>query len=250
MADTQIPAQSRGGHKKAARPNLPGCATCSNRRAGWFCALGSSVLADFELATSSLSVPAEVSLYTQGEDARCLYLICDGYFKLTMGRAEEQKIIVRMAGPGTLLGLYAALSRGAYEVSAVSLTTAQLRVVEREWFLNFLGNHQEVPANAMQCICEEYRFVLQDLRRFALSETVAVRLSRLLLELCQQIGEQADGGKRRFPLLLTHEEMGSMIGASRETVTRVIGEFRKEGWISIQDALMTIHQPERLRSLR
>lgn len=50
-------------------------------------------------------------------------------------------------------------------------------------------------------------------------------------------------------MLLTHGELGSMIDASRETVTRTLGVFRKDGWISIEDAVVRILQPERLRAL-
>jgi CRP/FNR family transcriptional regulator len=216
--------------------------------------LGSAVLADLELATSTISLPSQAALFTQGEDARCLYLICSGYLKLTAGRAEDKQMIVRVAGPGSMLGLYAVLSHGVYEVSAESLTSAQLRPVERDRFLSFLRSHKEAQMRAVQCICQEYRFALQDACRIALAETVAARLGRLLLELAHQIGEHVGGEdgagiEFRFPLLLTHEEMASMTCTTRETVTRTLGQFRKEGWISIVDSLVTLHHPERLQAL-
>jgi len=248
MTDAKIPMESQTRPRNPARPVPAGCAACANRRPGWFCSLGSAVLADLELATSTISLPAQASLFTQGEDARCLYLICGGYLKLTAGRADDREMIVRVAGPGSMLGLYAVLSHGVYEVSAESLTAAQLRPVERERFLNFLRSHKEAQLRAVQCICQEYRFALQDACRIALSETVAARLGRLLLELGHQIGEDA-GGECRFPLLLTHEEIASMTCTTRETVTRTLGQFRKDGWISIEDALVVIHQPERLQAL-
>ena len=249
MADSQISLETPTRHRHVTRQVPAGCAACSNRRPGWFCSLGSAVLADLELATSTISLPAQASLFSQGEDARCLYLICSGYLKLTTGRAEEKQMIVRVAGPGSMLGLYAVLSHGLYEVSAESLTTAQLRPVERERFLNFLRSHKEAQMRAVQCICQEYRFALQDACRIALAETVAARLGRLLLELAHQLGEHLDAGEFRFPLLLTHEEMASMTCTTRETVTRTLGQFRKDGWISIEDSLVTLHHPERLQTL-
>ena len=102
---------------------------------------------------------------------------------------------------------------------------------------------------AVQCICQEYRFALQDACRIALSETVATRLGRLLLELAHQIGEHMPAGEFRFPLLLTHEEMASMTCTTRETVTRTLGQFRKAGWISIEDSMVTVHEPEKLQIL-
>ena len=226
-----------------------GCAVCSNRRPSWFCSLASDALADLELASSTISLPAQASLFSQGEEARCLYLICGGYLKLTTGRHRDRQMIVRIAGPGSLLGLYAVLAHGAYEVSAESLTSAQLRPIEHDRFVTFLHNHKEAETRAVQCICQEYRFALQDACRISLSETVAARLGRLLIELAHQIGERLDGGGFRFPLLLTHEEMASMACTTRETVTRTLGQFRKDGWISIEDSLVTLHQPNNLQAL-
>ena len=56
------------------------------------------------------------------------------------------------------------------------------------------------------------------------------------MELGHQIGERVNGGFR-FPLLLTHEEMASMTCTTRETVTRTLGQFRKDGWISVEDGM-------------
>ncbi|MGA3159924.1 MAG: Crp/Fnr family transcriptional regulator [Terracidiphilus sp.] len=249
MAQTGNSTAAQTRQKHIARQVPVGCAACSNRRPGWFCSLGSAVLADLELATSTVSLPAQSSLFTQGEDARCLYLICGGYLKLTAGRHQDRQMIVRVAGPGSMLGLYAVLSHGVYEVSAETLTAAQLRPVERERFQGFLRSHKEAQMRAVQCICQEYRFALQDACRIALADTVAARLGRLLLELAHQIGEHLDGGGFRFPLLLTHEEMASMACTTRETVTRTLGQFRKEGWISIEDSLVTLHDPEHLQTL-
>ena len=249
MVEVANPLPMHRRQKQVQRPLPVGCAACSNRRPGWFCSLGSTVLADLELATSTISLPAQASLFTHGEEARCLYLICSGYLKLTAGRVQDRQMIVRVAGPGSMLGLYAVLSHGVYEVSAESLTPAQLRPVERERFLAFLRNHKEAQMRAVQCICQEYRFALQDACRISLAETVAGRLGRLLLELSHQIGAHLDGGGFRFPLLLTHEEMASMACTTRETVTRTLGQFRKDGWVSVEDAVITVHQPDRLQAL-
>jgi CRP/FNR family transcriptional regulator, cyclic AMP receptor protein len=49
--------------------------------------------------------------------------------------------------------------------------------------------------------------------------------------------------------LLAHEELASMACTTRETVTRTLGQFRKDGLIAIEDSLLTLIQPERLQSL-
>ncbi len=64
--------------------------------------------------------------------------------------------------------------------------------------------------------------------------------------LARRIGEHLNGCGFRFPWLLAHEEMASMAFTTRETVTRTLGQFRKQGWISIEDSIVTIHQPDQL----
>jgi CRP/FNR family transcriptional regulator, cyclic AMP receptor protein len=248
MTDRTNAAGTLARQSSTVLPAPVGCVACSNRRPGWFCALGSAVLAELDLSTSTVSLPAQASLFKQGEEARLLYLICSGYLKLTVGLPDRQ-MIVRVAGPSSMVGLYSALSHGIYEVSAESLTSVELRPVEREHFLHFLHTHKDAQLRALQCICQEYRFALQDACRLALAETVAARLGRLLLELAYQIGERLEDGAYRYPLLLTHEEMASMVSSTRETVTRTLGQFRKDGWISIEDSLVTIRQPEQLQNL-
>ena len=249
MTEARIAEGPRKRSKRGGVMLPEGCAACSRRRPGWFCTLGNAVLAELDMTTSSISLPAQAPLFREGQEARWLYLICGGYMKLTTCGTGEREMIVRVAGPGSVLGLYAALAHGAYEVSAASLTTTQLRTVERARFLAFLRTHKQVQLRAVQCICQEYRFALQDACRIALAETVAARLARLLLELGHQIGEAAAGDQFQFPLLLTHEEMASMACTTRETVTRTLGQFRKDGWIAIEDALVTVRRPERLQAL-
>jgi CRP/FNR family transcriptional regulator, cyclic AMP receptor protein len=226
-----------------------GCATCTGNRTDWFCALTSGPLADLEAASGSISLPAQAPVFTEGADARFLYLICRGYVKLTAGSKEGRQMIVRVAGPGSMLGLHAALTNGVYEVSAESLTQMQMRPITREQFLNFLRAHKEAQIRAIECICQEYRFALEAMRRIALAETVAARLARLLIDLAHQIGESNEKGESHFPLLLTHEELASMACTTRETVTRTLGQFRKEKWIIVEDATVTLHESDRLRAL-
>ncbi|MGA7340800.1 MAG: Crp/Fnr family transcriptional regulator [Terracidiphilus sp.] len=237
MADAQIPVGEQTRPKHPNRPSPRGCAAYANRRPGWLCLLGSAVLADLELATSTIWLPARASLFTQGEDAPFLYLTCSGFLTLIAGRPEDCHMIVHVAGPGSMLGRYAVLSRGVYEVTAESLTPAQLRPVERERFLTFLHTIKRtswarcsVPPGVSFCIagCLSHR-ARRDRVRTA---------CRLLIELAHKIGEHTENGEYRSPLLLTHEQMASMTDSTREIVTRTLGLFRQDGWVSIEESIV------------
>jgi len=243
MNDQRRPRRGRN-----ADSFITGCTACQNRRPGWFCNLADSVLADLDAVTTSRFLAPGERLFNQGENPERLYVLCAGYLKLTAGSAQGKTMIVRVAGPGSLLGVHAAMSERPYEVTAETLREARVRGISKTEFLGFLRRHKEAQVRVVQCICQEYRYALQDACRIALTDTVAARLGRLLTELAQQIGEWRDG-EYRIPLLLTHEEMASMTCTPRATVTRTLGQFKKEGILSIYNSALTVHQPEKLQTM-
>ena len=50
-------------------------------------------------------------------------------------------------------------------------------------------------------------------------------------------------------MALTHEEIANMAGTSRETVTRLLNQFRRDQWITIKGTSMTIVKPDQLERL-
>jgi CRP/FNR family transcriptional regulator len=72
-------------------------------------------------------------------------------------------------------------------------------------------------------------------------------LARLLLDW----GRASGNGKSeiRFTMALTHEEIANMAGTSRETVTRLLNQFRRDQWITIKGASLTIVKPDQLERL-
>lgn len=198
-----------------------------------------------ELVGNELRLPPRWPLYSKGDDARCVYIVCSGYLKdVTTGVGGEQ-IIVRIAGPCSFLGLSAVLFNGSHELSAESLTEALLWCVDRRVLSDLIDHHHHIRRCVMAAVHGESRMLLEDVRRIGVSQTVASRLGSLLVDLSRQIGEDCDGNQR-FPLVLSYGELASMVGTTRESVSRAIGEFLKRGWISIHHQHVTIHDSESL----
>ena len=64
-------------------------------------------------------------------------------------------------------------------------------------------------------------------------------------------GRAASCGKpeMRFTMALTHEELANLVGSSRETVTRMLGRFKREKLIQIRGATVIVLSPEKLEAL-
>ena len=238
---------SATGHR--ADPCAIRCTRCPNRRLGWFCSLGSGALEDLERVSDPVFLPAHASLFDQETAPSSLFVVCSGYVKLTVRREHDRQMVAHVGGPGSILGLHAALSDCKHEVSACSLTPLHLRSIKRDSFFVVLRRNKEIQKRALQSLCRQYRFALEHSCRTALSETVAERLGRLLIEMANQLGDPLIGRGIRLPFLLTHEEIATMIGSTRETVTRTLVQFRKRGWISIESSVLVLKNPEMVRTL-
>lgn len=119
-----------------------------------------------------------------------------------------------------MLGLSAVLANVPYEATAEAIEPCQVKTISRQAFLAFLGRNGIATINAAQALSGEYLEVVHDAQRMALPRSSAGKLARLLLDW----GQTGTHGQpeTRFTMALTHEEIGNIIGMSRETVTPTV----------------------------
>jgi CRP/FNR family transcriptional regulator len=209
--------------------------------------LSGAALAQFEAIAPEVSRARGEALFVEGETPRCVYVICSGRVKLSVSSREGRTAILRIAGPGEVLGISAAMSGTPHETTAEAVELCRVKAIRVGEFLRFLQNYPEASAEATSCLLREYRVVLNNVCRLALPNTVAGRLATLLLEWLDV--RRATASDRRFIVALTQEEIASMTNTSRETVSRVLHQFQQDKLISMKGASVTILQPRALELL-
>jgi CRP/FNR family cyclic AMP-dependent transcriptional regulator len=213
-----------------------------------FCGLKGKALARFVAIAAETSRSRGEALFLEGESPKYVFIICSGRIKLSVSSREGKTAILRIAGPGEILGLSPAMSGMRHETSAEAAELCCVKAIRVSDFVHFLQEYPEAAAEATACLLRDYRVVLNNVCRLALPNTVAGRLASLLLE--WHSGRPAtSGNKHRFIVALTQEEIANMTNTSRETVSRVLHQFQAENLISIKGASMTILQPEALEQL-
>src|SRR5579864_4304063 len=186
----------------------------------------------FETIAPEVSRSRGETLFVEGETPRCVFVICSGRVKLSVSSREGRTAILRIAGPGEILGISAAMSGVPHETSADAVELCRVKAIRVSDFLRFLQNFPEASAEATSCLLREYRVVLNNVCRLALPNTVAGRLATLLLEWLDV--RRATSSDRRFIVALTQEEIASMTNTSRKTVSRVLHQFQQDKLISIR----------------
>jgi len=222
------------------------CKTCSMRKTGFFCQFSVAALQAFNGSKFTSTYPAQAVLFMEGQIPRGVYLLCKGRVKLTMNSADGRTLIVRICGPGELLGLHGALSGEPYESTAEALQPCQVNFVRRDDFLKLLREHGDASAAAMQQMSNGYREVCQEVRYLGLSRSASEKVAQFLLESSANAQETTQG--KRFSLGLTHEEISQVVGISRETVTRTMTEFRSKMLIATKGSVVVIRNESGLRA--
>jgi CRP/FNR family transcriptional regulator len=216
------------------------CAACERRAAQHFCAFGDDALRNLDGIKFAVAYPKGGRVFVQGQEARGVYLLCEGRVKLSTSSGDARVLITQVAEPGEILGLGATLSGEPYEVTAEALEPCQLTFVRRAQFLRLLSENSNAALRAARQMSHNYRAAFEQVRLLGLSQSAAGKLARFLLEGCAATGQKPGAGNR-MKLTLTHEEIGQRIGASRETVTRLFSEFKHERIIEVKGSTLFVH---------
>lgn len=223
------------------------CLSCSARDHGEFCRLDTQTLTEMDAIRQTTVYPKGAVLFVAGQAPRGIFILCSGRAKLTLTSARGQSVIVGIVGAGNVLGLDAVLSRTQYQMSAETLEPSQANFIPGPHLLRLCDGHPDVQTRMAECLAFELRQARAQAARIALARGVDSRLAGLLAELGATARRDARG--IHLQLGLTHEELGALIGTSRETVTRLLNDFRRRGLLQIKGGSVTIPDLTRLRAI-
>lgn len=226
---------------------IESCLSCPQREDRLFCNLSPSAVQGLASITSAASYPKGATLFVEGQSPRGVFIVCNGRVKLSTSSADGRTLILRISEPGEVLGLPATVTGKPYELTAEVIEPTQANFIPRQDFLLFLREHGEAALRVAQQLGETYHSAIAEMRTIGLSHSAGEKLARFLLELSANQGEGK--GEVKLTLTLTHEEIAQMIGASRETVTRLFADFKKRQLLQVRGSTLIIKDKAGLESV-
>jgi len=223
------------------------CRNCALKSEGFFCDLSPIALKEFERIKFTTSYPEGAVLFVEEEDPRGVFMLCKGRVKLTMTSSDGRTVILRIVEPGEVLGLHGAVSGKPYQSTAETLEPCQVNFIKREDFVRFLRAHAEASIRVAQELSSNYHSACEQIRSLGLSHSAPEKLARFLLDSSAKGQETKQGIRVKFTL--THEEIGQVIGTSRETVTRTLGEFKHRQLAFLNGSTLVIRDKAALENL-
>lgn len=181
-----------------------------------FDGLPADALSALDKSRLHYQVGRRIVLFSEGQKANGIY-VCSGEADLLVNSRQGSGFCVQRTLPGAALGLQACLTGGRFEAAAESHTRCGIDFYPRAVFLELL-NLPRLARNVCFELAQQALDLQARVREGLLDGSVEARLARLLLE-------------DRKACHLSHEGMSISLGCSRETVTRVLNQWARSGWV-------------------
>jgi CRP/FNR family cyclic AMP-dependent transcriptional regulator len=188
--------------------------------------------------------PTRSVVFRQGDLGQDLYVVISGKVKLARRAPDGRESLVAIVGATDQFGELSLFDPGPRTSTASVVTNARVARVSGEIMRGWVSDHPHVGLQLL-------RVVARRLRRThaVVSELIFIdvqgRVANQLLRLAKRFGSVELGGMYvRHDL--TQEELAQLVGASRETVNKVLSDFVGRGWIRLQAKSVVICDPERL----
>ena len=214
------------------------CSTCPLHQS--FCHFPENLRAAFDGLKTTVAYRKGEVVFDEGDRCHSVFAVCEGSVKLVTASSEGRVLLLRFARPGEMLALAeAVLGPGPYGCSAVAAEASILAVIPRDTFIRFISSYPEACVALTVALAEQYKFAQRETKFLGMGDTSTARLAHLLLE----------WSGRHTPLRVTHGDLAQAIGATRETVTRILGILTRDRLIERRNDEIVILDADELSRL-
>jgi CRP-like cAMP-binding protein len=201
--------------------------------------LSPSEMEEIERITTMTTCRKGRVFYEPGARSEVLFILKKGRVQISRLTEEGRKLTIATLEPGSVFGEMPMLSQSMEDSTAEALDDCTICVMSRHDLENVVTANRRVALNIIRHLAARVRDLESRLEMQAF-QSVAERLAATLLRLA---GDSAE------IIGASHQQIGETIGASRETVTRALGEFRSQGLIELGRGHIVIRDRARLEGL-
>ena len=180
-------------------------------------------------------------IFTQGDLGSVAFIVRSGRVEIVVESADGRDLVLYEVGPGDHFGEMALIDPEPRCATVLAITDVELLVVRREDFLRELLKHPPAMLRMLASLSQRLRTTDAQVAGLAFDDTAA-RLSRFL-------SLNAAPRGRNLAVEVTQSELATMVGATRQTVARILGTWRRAGLIQTGRRRTVVLQPERLARL-
>ena len=181
----------------------------------------------------------------QDDPATHVFVLLAGWVKVLSATKDGHEIVLALRGDGDLVGEIAGEVSGRRNATVQAIGKVRALIVPHDKFSSFLDSNQGADRAYRRVVTQKWNDTDAMLRRRA-GTTGGQRLAALLIDLAERHGRTGNGAIYLMTPPLSQEELASLAGTSRATVTRALTSWRKRGFIRTAQRNITIIEVEAL----
>ncbi len=175
--------------------------------------------------------PKDGVIFFENDVGEALFMIVTGRVKVTILSDDGREIILAMLSDNDFFGEMSLLDNEPRSATAIALQETEMVVLHQREFLSIVEKRPRVLINLLSVLSSRLRKANQQIGNLALHDVYG-RVARILLEMASEDGTRLADGRVTFRRP-THQQIANMIGATRETVSRMISDLHRQGYIEI-----------------
>lgn len=180
--------------------------------------------------------PKNTIILCEGDESDSLYVILSGKVKVYLSDDEGKEVTLNVQGEDEYFGELALLDSAPRSASVVTLEKTQLAVISKSSFEQCMEKNPGISLKVSRGLARRLRELSENVRSLALMDVYG-RVAHTLLDMSEE-----QDGKMIIPQKLTQREIASMVGASREMVSRILRDLSIGGYITIEKKIITINE--------
>ena len=208
-------------------------------------------LRELERITRMVKYRKSDPVYVPGEPSDVVYLLKKGRVKISRLSEDGREVTLAILDAGEIFGEVEALDAVPRESMVQALEPVTICEISREDFCRYLHTYPEVGGRVFKLTRGRLRQIETRVSDLVFKSAPA-RLARLLLTLCETMGERVADEEDviQLQVRLSHQNLANLIGTSRETVSSLIGQFARHGLLRQQNRYIFILDRERLSRVK
>ena len=177
--------------------------------------------------------PKRAIVVTEGDETDSLYVVLSGKVRVFVADDKGREVQLNQLGAGEYFG-EVTLDGGPRSASVMAIEDCRCAVVKRAELTTFLEKQPELSLHIVRKLAHRVRELTENVRSLALMDVYG-RVARLLLELAEN-----QEGRLVISEHLTHKDIASRVGASREMISRIFSDLSDGGYVRKEEGHLVI----------
>ncbi len=183
----------------------------------------------------------------EDEVGSALFIIINGKVKVSRLDETGREVILSILGPGEVFGEMSLLDGLKRSATVSAIADTEVLIIYRDDFLNLLNKHPQIAISLLRELALRLRKADMQIKSLSLKDAKG-RIGCVLIMLADDLGKMYKG-QVIVESIPTQQDLANMAGTSRETVSRVLTRFQKEGLIKIEGRTLIILEYEKMKQM-